>query len=262
MAKKLEPGITAIGQIKGKDNKNMIRSFTILYGNLVDPPNEDGEIKSLKDSLYREKLNEFLESEEGKKYLIPSDEEIEQASIDMQNRIEAVKQQKEKEATQEIEVQAEQVNDVSKTVEPLKEEVVIETKEAVKPKNINKVLIGILSGLLVLSLIGNVIQLVTKSYSGKQTTLMVDEEVYKVPTEDLQVGAGESKIIIYGIGRSSDGNNIYTKLIPLGNFNLNEPLQSITETNKETETTEEEVTEETEPIEEKAEETKEEKKTN
>ena len=241
MARRLQAGITAIGEINGKDNRNMIQKFTILYGNVADPI-VDGKIMHLREDLYKDMLNKFLESEEGKKYQIPSDDEVEQAIIDMRNREEEVKQKEaeqvaQQEKTEELTVFEEQPQEAQPQIPfEMDKEVVV-----TQPPKKNKFVIGVLSGLLALSLVSNAVQLFSKTLSGKEVTLTVDEESYKIPVEDLKVEDGESKIIIYGIGRTSDGTNVSTKVIPLGQFDLNKPIKAIVDEEVKTQT------EETEP---------------
>ena len=250
MAIKLQPGVTAIGEVNGKDSNNFIRKFTILYGNVADPV-INGEVMHLKADLYKKMLMKFLDSEEGKIYEIPSDEEIEQASIDMLNKEEAAKQlerQKEEEEAKLLEQQIEEEKEKTQKLEINNSE----TKEeevAKKPKTnvLTKVIIGLLSGLLLLSVIGNVVQLVSKTGNGPEyIELSVDDETFKIPSEQLEVSSGESKIIIYGIGRTSDGHNVKTKVIPLGEFNIDKASKAMsdeTEEKVQEETTEEEIPE-------------------
>ena len=77
-SKPLEIGSTKIGVRSGKHD-GVLKTFSIYYGNYVDPPVKGKHIH-LKPSLYYEILNKFLHTEEGKEYIYPSKEEIEDAT--------------------------------------------------------------------------------------------------------------------------------------------------------------------------------------
>ena len=77
-SKPLEIGSTKIGERTGK-HEGVLKTFSIYYGNYVDPPVK-GKYIHLKPSLYYEILNKFLHSKEGKEYIYPSKEEIEDAT--------------------------------------------------------------------------------------------------------------------------------------------------------------------------------------
>lgn len=82
--KKLQVGKTKIGERTGKYEGQFIK-FSIYYGNYSMPP-VNGEYVHLKKDKYLALLNEFLESPEGKDYLRPTEEEIEEACLEVVNR--------------------------------------------------------------------------------------------------------------------------------------------------------------------------------
>lgn len=74
--KELQPGITKICVIRQKNKKGEIEEYNLFYGNAVyinDKP------LCVKDDLYYGKLQEFLESDEGKKYKVPNQTELAKA---------------------------------------------------------------------------------------------------------------------------------------------------------------------------------------
>lgn len=85
MSKKLEAGVTFIGMIKAKDKNNILLDFDLLYGNVLTPP-INGKIGHLPINKYNQILRDFLDSDEGREYDIPTEEEVEQASIEMLNK--------------------------------------------------------------------------------------------------------------------------------------------------------------------------------
>lgn len=97
----LIPGKTVIGKMVGKV-KGDVRHLTIFYGNFVTPL-IDGKIVPIKDADYRNMLDAFFVTEEGRKYRKPSEEEIKQARKIVQERIKnrqqiALEEDKEEEA--------------------------------------------------------------------------------------------------------------------------------------------------------------------
>ena len=74
--KELQPGITKICVIRQKNKNGEIEEYNLFYGNAVyinDKP------LCVKDDVYYGKLQEFLESDEGKKYKVPNQTELTQA---------------------------------------------------------------------------------------------------------------------------------------------------------------------------------------
>ena len=217
MAKKLEAGVTEIGTIKGADEDGYIRTFTILYGNVADPV-IDGEVLHLEEPRYKKMLKEFLDSEEGMKYEVPSEEEVQEACEYMLNQENEVKQNQIK-AQEEEERRIQEEIAEQERVEKEKEEIRKLKKEAKKPK-VNKAILITTSVLLFFSLLGNVVQYALYQ-DNRYVTMTVEEDTFRISAKNLDVKAGENKIIIYGIGRSSDGNKVNTEVIPLGEFDLN-----------------------------------------
>lgn len=74
--KELQPGITKICAIRQKNKNGEMEEYNLFYGNAVyinDKP------LCVKDDVYYGKLQEFLESDEGKKYKIPNQTELAKA---------------------------------------------------------------------------------------------------------------------------------------------------------------------------------------
>ena len=73
----------------------------LLYGNMIYPPPDEGIIHCT-EATYREKLNQFLDSKEGQKYIRPTEEEIkEDEKLVLSLEAENVRKQK-KEASQNV----------------------------------------------------------------------------------------------------------------------------------------------------------------
>lgn len=71
--KKLEPGITKIGIISPKSKDGSISEYNLYFGNAVY---KDNKVLGVHENVYMEKVKKFLDSEEGKDYEKPTDEEI------------------------------------------------------------------------------------------------------------------------------------------------------------------------------------------
>lgn len=71
--KELEPGVTKICVIRQKTKTGETAEYNLFYGNAVYINNNP---LCVKDELYYGKLQEFLESDEGKKYRIPNKSEL------------------------------------------------------------------------------------------------------------------------------------------------------------------------------------------
>ena len=89
------PGETTIGTVVSKDNNGLIRDFSIYYGNVASPV-VDGNVLHMKEDRYLNMLKTFLETDIGKEYEMPTEEEVKQATIEMLNRETRQKKQKEK----------------------------------------------------------------------------------------------------------------------------------------------------------------------
>ena len=74
----LEVGKTQIGSMMGKF-KGEVYNFQIYYGNYI-LPSPHGEFIHYNQNLYKQKLMKFLDSEEGQKYIRPTEKEIEEAT--------------------------------------------------------------------------------------------------------------------------------------------------------------------------------------
>lgn len=106
MNKKLEPGVTQIGITNLLDEDGVLIQyengkfdFNILYGNILTPF-VNGEILHLPPDYYKTKLYDFLNTEEGQKYDMPTEEEIRNASAEMLRREQAFKKDMLKKAEQ------------------------------------------------------------------------------------------------------------------------------------------------------------------
>ena len=77
--KKLVPGETLIG-VRTGTVQGELRQISIFFGNFVNPMNiHNGRYVPLKKKEYLKILNEFLDSEEGRQYQKPTEEEINSA---------------------------------------------------------------------------------------------------------------------------------------------------------------------------------------
>ena len=74
----LEVGKTQIGSMMGKF-KGEVYNFQIYYGNYI-LPSPHGEFIHYNQNLYKQTLMKFLDSEEGQKYIRPTEKEIEEAT--------------------------------------------------------------------------------------------------------------------------------------------------------------------------------------
>ncbi len=74
---KLKPK-TPIAHGSTKNKQGVVVTYSILYGNVSYV---GGVIRKVADRQYRKKLEEFLNSEEGQQYIIPTEEEIQEAYI-------------------------------------------------------------------------------------------------------------------------------------------------------------------------------------
>lgn len=97
MLKELEPGKTIIGKIDGKV-EGVYRNFTVYYGNVVDPV-INGKMFHLPESDYMSLLKEFLQSEDGQQYQIPTVNEVKQAVKDLINQEEQIRSAQEEKRT-------------------------------------------------------------------------------------------------------------------------------------------------------------------
>lgn len=83
--KDLVVGKTVIAQVTGKVNGRW-QSVPVLYGNLCQNY-VNGDIKQIREDVYDKYVQEFLESDEGKEYKIPTKEQLRQAKIAIKNQI-------------------------------------------------------------------------------------------------------------------------------------------------------------------------------
>lgn len=93
----LVPGKTVIGHEKGKIN-GVYQDLTILYGNAISPVTNIDNPLHYKEEAYMEMLKNFLNSEEGMKYRVPTKEEVDQATIEVLNMEERIRQKMKEEA--------------------------------------------------------------------------------------------------------------------------------------------------------------------
>ena len=85
--KKMIPGETQIGTKTGTI-QGELRQIRIFYGNFVNPMNiHNGKYVPLKKKEYLKILNEFLDSDEGKEYQRPSEEDIDRAFTEVMESV-------------------------------------------------------------------------------------------------------------------------------------------------------------------------------
>jgi len=85
--KKLIPGETQIGTKTGMI-QGELRQIRIYYGNFINPMNiHNGKYVPLKKKEYLKILNEFLDSEEGKEYQRPDEEDINRAFVEVKESV-------------------------------------------------------------------------------------------------------------------------------------------------------------------------------
>lgn len=85
--KKLIPGETQIGTKTGMI-QGELRQIKIFYGNFINPMNiHNGKYVPLKKKEYLKILNEFLDSEEGKEYQRPDDDDINRAFTEVKESV-------------------------------------------------------------------------------------------------------------------------------------------------------------------------------
>ena len=135
--KRLQVGKTKIGERTGKYEGQFVK-FSIYYGNYSMPP-VNGEYVHLKKDKYLALLDEFLKSPEGEEYQRPTEEEIEEACLEVVNR--ELKAQQSKKAKAEQKTIAEESASIKepKPVDPAERTVRVEpAAESTKEKELLK----------------------------------------------------------------------------------------------------------------------------
>lgn len=106
-SREMIPGKTKIGNIDGRYN-GIYREFKIYYGNIAEPVIND-TVLHLPPNEYMDMLREFLASDEGQEYRVPTGGEVKQAINDLLNKeheISLIKnEEKEKEKNKQLEEQ-------------------------------------------------------------------------------------------------------------------------------------------------------------
>ena len=242
--KKLEPGKTIIGTFPTKDESGIIHKYTVYYGNIVSPP-IDGKYKPIKKERYMKMLKDFLESDDGLDYEIPTDEEIEDANIQMENRrtlLLAHKEQEEKEQralmrTQQLQDFSEDIEDVDESESAFEEEkkpgLIGKLKnmrnkpqsepEEAKPlsKNALEAPYSIMLTLLIISLLLNAFLIYQGlNMQSQRARLNINQETYEIPVTDLNLREGQTKVRLYGITTTIKNGEEVNVAIPLGEMNL------------------------------------------
>lgn len=103
--KQLQVGRTVISNRMGKV-KGRYQQVSVLYGNLCEDL-VDGVPKQLREDIYDKLLNDFLMSEEGQEYIIPTKDEMLEAKISVKNKLldyMAYQEKKEKEEEEKAKV--------------------------------------------------------------------------------------------------------------------------------------------------------------
>lgn len=82
--KKLEPLGTVIGALSVKLPNGSFHTFQVLYGGALYPW-VDGKMQYVKQDMYKKILRDFLSSEEGKEYEVPTETEIMEVRTEILN---------------------------------------------------------------------------------------------------------------------------------------------------------------------------------
>ena len=133
--KKLDliPRVTVIGNIEGR-YEGIYRKFEIRYGNVANPV-INNNVLHLQEDIYLKMLKNFLSSDAGKNYRIPSDSEIKQVIKDIINEETELmlNRKKEEEEMQKQEKALRQEEEVKR----LEEEKELRQKELAEQKRAN-----------------------------------------------------------------------------------------------------------------------------
>lgn len=115
--KKLVPGETVIKELKGTV-QGKYGVFHVYYGNYVYP-NYNGMDRIRDSKTYRDMVEDFLNSDEGKEYECPTEEEFIKAEEEVKNRIHEYRErlEKEEESSEKTEQTVQEVVE-EKTQEP------------------------------------------------------------------------------------------------------------------------------------------------
>ena len=225
--KKMEPGRTKIGTITAKDENDMVKEYTICFGNIAFPQ-KNGKFMHLRNERYREILSKFLDSDEGLDYIAPTEEEIEKARIAVLNR-EAMLKKKQEEKAQEEEIKKarEQLDaieqmpaDAYQEPEDPNEEVFADDT-AGQPKAGNNVPVLILLALNILLNGFLLYRSLAREYiaGSDRISLSIGEETFTVPTTSIP-RTGETTISFYGISTTNNNGQITRQAIPVGEIKI------------------------------------------
>ena len=268
---KLIPGKTVIGHIEAK-NGDMIQTFEIRYGNVANPP-INGKLMHLEAQTYRDLLDDFLDSAFGQEFEKPTEEEIRQAAI-VVNNMEAHLKRVQEEKKKEEEAVNNQPEPSSETENSASEPIQNDTEDPVEPEENNEekpekrglfqkknkkekpekkqsgssnpIVLILLSMALLLSLGLNAFQIMTAKNSEPVSTAMLDMNgnKYEIPISSIPLEEGESRLMIYGITTKKENGKLSSEVIALGEYPIakkteektaEKPADSDTEKEKNTE---------------------------
>lgn len=98
--KKMQYGVTKIANIEGKVN-GTFQNMALFYGNVTNYKSEDGIPKRVNEEFYNKKLDEFLNSEEGQEFEVPTEEDRAEAITYIKNYISNTRKEAERRAIEE-----------------------------------------------------------------------------------------------------------------------------------------------------------------
>lgn len=98
--KKMQYGVTKIASIEGKVN-GTFQNMSLFYGNVTNYKSDDGIPKRVNEEFYNKKLEEFLDSEEGQDYEVPSEDDRAAAVTYIKNYISNTRKEAERRAIEE-----------------------------------------------------------------------------------------------------------------------------------------------------------------
>ena len=181
MTRKLEAGITKIGETCITDKNGVLYQcepgkydFNILYGNILTPF-INGEIFHLPPDIYVSRLYDYLNTDEGRQYEMPSKEEIRNASLEMIRREQALKSDLQKKAKENSEIQNEAIIQQEPVKDVKEEESEVKYDEpAPEPQND-----------------------VSAAFSGEQVYKFIQADRLNEQITDLNKDNNELKVIIH-----------------------------------------------------------------
>lgn len=229
MLKKLEPGKTIIGKIDGKV-EGVYRNFTVYYGNVVDPV-INGKMYHLPEPDYMSLLKEFLQSNDGQQYQVPTVSEVKQAVKELINQEEQIrsaqdekraklqKELEEREAVKKEQAQEEERKLRLKEIQVQEEANALKKIEVKTLKNRNKLLliISIIMAIINIAVLGITLYFNVDNFKNVKSESTVESEtkqVEKVETlEDKIIGEWNNKSVTAKKQDVNEEHNMPTFLI-------------------------------------------------